>query len=44
MQIRYLETLQQMAGTPGTKVIFLPDSNNRITPQDAWVFEQMQNH
>jgi hypothetical protein len=29
MQVRYLETLQQLASSNGTKVCFVPDEKNQ---------------
>jgi erythrocyte band 7 integral membrane protein len=42
MQIRYLETLQQMSSHAGTKIIFMPaGSSSGITTKDATVMEIM---
>lgn len=42
MQIRYLDTLQNMSKNAGTKVIFLPTGNS-MGIQDATIYENLAN-
>ncbi|KAJ3275345.1 hypothetical protein HDV01_000637 [Terramyces sp. JEL0728] len=42
MQIRFLETLQTMSKTPGTKVIFMPPNDSAVGVKGAMIYDQLK--
>ncbi|KAJ3323153.1 hypothetical protein HDV06_002165 [Boothiomyces sp. JEL0866] len=42
MQIRFLETLQTMSKTPGTKVIFMPPNDSAVSVKGAMIYDQLK--
>jgi hypothetical protein len=41
MQIRYIKTLQAMSSHAGTKVIFMPTTQENLNMKDAAIYENM---
>ncbi|KAJ3260625.1 hypothetical protein HK103_000235 [Boothiomyces macroporosus] len=42
MQIRFLETLQTMSKTPGTKIIFMPPNDSAVTVKGAMIYDHLK--